>query len=395
MDVAVLVGGASPEHDVSLASAAQVLAHLDRSRWRIWPVLLMRNGKWRVNRRPLAVADTWSAEQATVASHGMDSETMHAPMRPGAAIDFLLDVAGIEVAFPVLHGPFGEDGTVQGMLELCGIPFVGSGCGASAVAMDKLRTRQVYRAGEIAMPKAYEPKVTFEQANAKDEFAALRAAIGTPAFVKVDASGSTVGIARIRSEQELSQFLTENRGRFRRWYAEQAVCGEEITVAVLGNTGRNPRALPPIGIYPLDDDWFTHDAKYRTGATEEIIPPRGLSAAMIDQVQQLAVRCHELLVCDGLSRTDMIVTDTGPIVLETNTLPGMTTTSLYPRAAAAAGMTFSGMLDRLLELALERPSLVGVCGGAVVGGVVGGVVNADGKQAASSPSSESEASAER
>ncbi|MFT4514221.1 MAG: D-alanine-D-alanine ligase [Planctomycetota bacterium] len=360
MDVAVLVGGASPEHDVSLASAVQVLAHLDRSRWRVWPVLLQRDGTWRVNRRPLAVGEAWSPPCAATSSYSQRDQ-MLPPMRPGAAIDYLLDEAGVRVAFPVLHGPFGEDGTVQGMLELLGLPFVGSGCAASAVAMDKLRTRQVYQAGNIAMPLAYESLVPFEQADAAVEFAAMREAIGTPAFAKVDASGSTVGIARIKSEDDMSQFLAANRGRFRRWYVEQAVIGEEITVAVLGNTGRNPRALPPVGIYPVDDDWFTHDAKYRPGATEEVVPPRGLSAAMIEQVQQLGVRCHELLVCDGFSRTDMIVTDLGPIVLETNTIPGMTTTSLFPQAAAAAGMTFPDLLDKLLELALERPLFVSAC----------------------------------
>jgi len=285
---------------------------------------------------------------------------MHPAMRPGAAIDWLLDHAGIKVVFPMLHGPFGEDGTVQGLLELSGLPFVGSGCGASAVAMDKLRTRQVYRSAGIAMANAYEPTLPFDQVAAAEEYAAMHQAIGSPAFVKVDASGSTVGVARVTCEAELNDFLLSFRGRFRRWYAEQAVVGEEITVAVLGNTGRNPQALPPVGIYPVDDDWFTNDAKYRPGATEEIIPPRGLSAAMLAVVRQLAVRCHELLVCDGLSRTDMIVTTTGPIVLETNTIPGMTSNSLYPRAAAAAGITFPALLDRLLELALERPSLVGL-----------------------------------
>ena len=351
MDVAVLVGGSSPEHEVSLASAAQVLAHLDRQRYRVWPVLLERDGTWRINHKALAVGEAWSAA---------DRNQMRPAMRPGAAIDCLLDQAKIQVVFPMLHGPFGEDGTVQGLLELSGLPFVGSGCAASAVAMDKLRTRQVYRSAGIPIAPAYEPTVPFEQAAAADEYAAMSHAIGSPAFVKVDASGSTVGVARVTSEAELAQFLQSFRGRFRRWYAEQAVSGEEITVAVLGNTGRSPQALPPVGIYPVDDDWFTNDAKYRPGATEEIIPPRGLSAAMLAQVQQLAVRCHELLVCDGLSRTDMIVTATGPIVLETNTLPGMTSNSLFPRAAAAAGYTFASMLDRLLELALERPSLIGL-----------------------------------
>lgn len=351
MDVAVLVGGSSPEHDVSLASAAQVLAHLDRKRWRVWPVLLARDGTWRIQRQPLAIGENWSAN---------NRQSMQQAMRPGAAVDWLLDHAKVQVVFPMLHGPFGEDGTVQGLLELSGIPFVGSGCGASAVAMDKLRTRQAYRSAGIPIPEAYEPTLPFDQVTAADEYAAMTRAIGSPAFVKVDASGSTVGVARVTSEAELADFLLSFRGRFRRWYAERAVAGEEITVAVLGNTGRKPQALPPVGIYPVDDDWFTNDAKYRPGATEEIIPPRGLSAAMLDKVQQLAVSCHELLVCDGLSRTDMIVTEQGPIVLETNTLPGMTSNSLFPRAAAAAGLSFPELLDRLLLLALERPSLVGI-----------------------------------
>lgn len=351
MDVAVLVGGCSPEHDVSLASASQVLQHLDRSRWRVWPVLLARDGTWLPVRQPLRVGETWSAT---------DRDRMMPAMRPGRAIDWLLDEANIRVAFPVLHGPFGEDGTVQGLLELSGIPFVGSGCAASAVAMDKLRTRQVYRAAGIAIADSYEPTLPFDQVEGKAEFAAMQRTIGTPAYAKVDASGSTVGVQRIATETDMVKFLDTFRHRFRRWFAEQGVVGEEITVAVLGNTGRNPRALPPIGIYPVDDDWFTHDAKYRPGATEEIIPPRGLSAAMLKEVQQIAVRCHQLLVCDGLSRTDMIVTEAGPIVLETNTIPGLTSNSLFPRAAAAAGMSFPALMDRLLELALERPSLVGV-----------------------------------
>ena len=350
MNVGVLVGGCSPEHDVSLASAAQVLQHLDRSRWRVWPVLLTRDGAWRPSRQPLAVDEVWSAS---------NEDRLMEAMRPGRAVDWLLGEANIDVAFPVLHGPFGEDGTVQGMLELHGLPFVGSGCAASAVAMDKLRTRQVYRAAGIPIPASYEPSVPFDQVDSQAEFEAMERAIGTPASVKVDASGSTVGVQRIQDAEELGGFFQAFRRRFRRWYAEQGVVGEEITVAVLGNAGRSPQALPPVGIYPVDDDWFTHDAKYRPGATEEIIPPRGLSLAMLEEVQKLAVRCHELLVCDGISRTDMIVTASGPVVLETNSLPGMTSNSLLPRAAAAAGITFPELLDRLLELALERPALVG------------------------------------
>lgn len=345
MDVAVLAGGRSPEHDVSLASTAQVLQHLDRRRYRVWPVFLDRQGGWWPSREPLPGA-------ALLQPH--DRRLFPAAMRPGAALDWLLDHARVQVVLPVLHGPFGEDGTVQGMCELHDLPCVGSGCAASAVAMDKLRTRQVLQSCGIPLAKAYEPHTPLARAEARAEFVQMQATVGTPAFVKVDASGSTVGVQRITNLAELEAFFAAFRGRFRRWFAEQALPGEEITVAVLGNSGSRLQALPPVGIYPRCDTWFTHEAKYRPGATEEVVPPRGWNQVRIQQVQDLAVRCHEALVCDGMSRTDMIVTADGPFVLETNTIPGLTKTSLLPQAAAAAGITFPALLDRLIELALAR-----------------------------------------
>lgn len=345
MDVCVLAGGRSPEHDVSLASAHQVLAHLDRQRYRVWPVFLGRDGSWWPSREPLPAGAEWCHD---------DGAGAHGPLRPGAALDWLLDRARIAVVLPILHGPHGEDGTVQGLLELYDLPFVGSGCAASAVAMDKLRTRQVLQSAGIPLAKAYEPAVPMALADARDEFPRLQAAIGTPAFVKVDASGSTVGVQRVTNTAELEAFFRSFRGRFRRWFAEQALVGEEITVAVLGNTGEALQALPPVGIYPRCDAWFTHEAKYRPGMTEETVPPRGWTAAQIEPVQALAIRCHETLVCDGMSRTDMIVTASGPVVLETNTIPGMTRTSLLPQAAAKAGLPFPALLDRLIGLALAR-----------------------------------------
>ncbi|MBX3464195.1 MAG: D-alanine--D-alanine ligase [Planctomycetes bacterium] len=342
MQVAVLAGGKSPEHDVSLSSATQVLRHLDRSRWRVWPVFLDRDGSWWPDRAPLAGAD-WRPGDAAVG-----------PLRPGRALDWLLGEAGIDVVLPILHGPNGEDGTVQGMLELHGVPFVGSGCAASAVAMDKLRTRHALQAAGVPLPRAYEPAAPLRDAEAAAEFARLAAAVGTPAFAKVDASGSTFGVQRIETEAQLAAFFAAFRTSYRRWFAEQQVVGEEITVAVLGNTGAALQALPPVGIYPRCDTWFTHEAKYRPGATDEVIPPRGLAPAQVAAVQALAERCHAALVCDGMSRTDMIVGADGPVVLETNTIPGLTPTSLLPQAAAAAGLSFPALLDRLLQLAFDR-----------------------------------------
>lgn len=345
MNVCVFAGGRSPEHDVSLSSVRQVLKHLDRNVHTVWPVYLARDGAWWPAKAPLPAEATWLPG---------DPATSHGPLRPGAALAWLLDHARVECAFPVLHGPYGEDGTVQGMLELHDLPFVGSGCAASAVAMDKLRTRQALQAAGIPLAASYEPQTPIAKADASVEFARMRAAVGVPAFVKGDSSGSTVGVQRIETEADLAAFFRTFRGTFRRWFAESALVGEEITVPVLGNTGDALRPLLPVGIYPRTATWFTHEAKYQPGATEETVPPRGWSDQQIAQVQALAARCHEALVCDGMSRTDMIVTKDGPVVLETNTIPGMTPTSLLPQSAAKCGLPFPKLLDVLIGHAMAR-----------------------------------------
>jgi D-alanine-D-alanine ligase len=344
MDVAVLAGGRSPEHEVSLASADQVFLHLDRDRWRVWPVWLDRDGAWWPDRKPLPRGARWRPGAAAAAGTGM---------RPGAALDFLLDVAHVKVVLPVLHGPFGEDGTVQGMLELYDLPCVGSGCAASAVAMDKIRTRECLLHASVPMPRAFVPEVPLAQLQSPALIVALERSVGLPCFVKVDCSGSTLGVQRIANEAELAAFLLAHRNQGRRLLAEELVTGEEITVGVLGNTGSALQALPPVGIYPKQDGFFTHAAKYEPGRTEEVIPPRGLDARAIAAVQELALRCHRALCCDGMSRTDMIVGPEGPRVLEVNTIPGLTAQSLLPQAAAAAGLPFPALLDHLLELACK------------------------------------------
>lgn len=345
MDVAVLAGGRSPEHDVSLASVRQVFQHLDRSRHRVWPVFLDRDGGWWPDLEPLPQDADWRPG---------DSRTSLGRLRPGAALDHLLDHAEIQVVLPVLHGPFGEDGTVQGMLELYGIPCVGSGCAASAVAMDKIRTRECLAAAGIPMPRGFVADEPLHRLQAPTLLPAIEAAVGLPCFVKLDCSGSTLGVARIADGADLAAFLLVHRHQGRRLLAEELVAGEEVTVAVLGNTGGELQALPPIGIYPRHDGWFTHAAKYEPGRTEEVIPPRGLDAAGIAGVQQLGLLAHRALCCDGMSRTDLIVGAHGPRVLEVNTIPGLTCTSLLPQAAAAAGIPFADLLDRLLELAMQR-----------------------------------------
>jgi D-alanine-D-alanine ligase len=345
MDIAVLAGGRSPEHDISLRSAAMVLQHLDRARFRVWPVFLDRDGGFWPQRRPLLRHETW---------HPGHRATAHGPMRPGTAIDWLLERAHVAAVFPVLHGPFGEDGTVQGMLELYDLPFVGSGCAASAVAMDKLRSRRALAGAGVPQAAAYEPATALDDIDVEAEFGRLQAEVGLPCFCKVDCSGSSRGVQRVRDLADFVTFVDGVRGGFRRWFAEALVTGEEITVAVLGNADCALQPLPPIGIYPRFSDHFDERAKYEAGACDEIVPPRGWDAGRCEPVQQLAVRCHQALGCDGMSRTDMIVLPDGPVVLEVNTIPGMTGTSLLPKAAAAAGLPFPRLLDRLVDLALQR-----------------------------------------
>lgn len=339
LDVAVLGGGRSAEHDVSLRSCAAVLRALDRTRWRPWPVFLGRDGAWHVAPAPLAAAAPPPAL----------SVSLGAPRRPGAALAGLLD-AGVRVVFPALHGRAGEDGTLQGMLELHEVAFVGSGTAASAVGMDKLRTRECLTAHGVRMAASVHGPL--DGADAERELERIEAAIGLPCFLKTDLSGSSFGVVRCEDAVAVRRFFASERGR--RYVAERPLHGEEISVPVLGNSGEPLHPLPPVGIYPRVASWFTPDAKYQDGGAQEVIPPRGLDSHGVAEVQALAVRCHEALGCDGVSRTDIIVTVDGPRVLEINTLPGLTEASLLPKCAAAAGISFGDLLDRLLDAALRR-----------------------------------------
>lgn len=357
IDVAVLAGGRSAEHDISLSSAAQVVCHLDRSRFRPWPVFLDRAGRWRVPDRPLDdAADTAGKRADTASSPFADPLGMRTgrTMSPGAALDHLVAHAGVQVVFPVLHGAFGEDGTVQGLCELHDVPIVGSGTAASAVAMDKIRTRECLTWWGVPMAVASVGAARIARADPVREAERIAATVGFPCFLKVDFSGSTTGVLRAERAADVASFLAAGKGLGHRFLAEAEVRGEEISVGVLGNSGDELQALPPIGIYPVHDAYFTRHAKYTPGASREEVPPRGLDAGAIAVVQELALRCHDALQCDGMSRTDMIVGPDGPIVLEVNTIPGMTATSLLPQCAAAAGIGFADLLGRLVDLALAK-----------------------------------------
>ena len=302
--VAVVMGGTSSERSVSLNSGAKVAAALDRARYAV------------------------------------------------RTLDFTGDVAEIvalrgqvDVIFLALHGPGGEDGRMQGLLDLLGIPYVGSGVLGSAMAMHKAVAKTIYRAAGIPTPAG----ITLARGG---EIAAQAARItrevGLPCVIKPANEGSTIGITIARAADELPPALALAARYDAELVVEQFISGVEISVPVLGIDA--PAALPAIEIVP-SSGFYDFARKYTPGATEEICPAR-ISAAAAARAADYAVRAHQALYCRGVSRTDMIVTGDDAVVLETNTLPGMTDTSLLPLAARTVGLAFPALLDRLLREAI-------------------------------------------
>jgi D-alanine-D-alanine ligase len=306
LTVALLSGGRSAEREVSLKSGEQVYQALDKEKYQI--------------RRYDPRDDL---------------------------VRLVADAADIDVALIILHGRYGEDGTIQGLLELLDIPFHGSGVLGSAVGINKILSKRLYE--HAGLPVSPYLILDRTDANAQDK---IQEALGLPVVVKPEHEGSSIGLSIVREADALPPAL-ELAGQYDRLVlVEKFIAGTEITGAVLGNL--NPEPLPLVEIIPGDQySFFTYEAKYEPGATEEICPAR-LSESITRKAQEYAVRAHQALKCRGYSRTDMIVSDDEAYVLETNTIPGMTATSLYPQAAAAAGISFSELLDRLIELALEK-----------------------------------------
>jgi len=302
--VALLSGGISSEREVSLNSGNQVLEALDKEKYRV-----IRYDPKTDLPRLVAEADD------------------------------------IDVALVILHGPFGEDGTVQGLLDLLGIPYQGAGVLGSAAAMNKLAAKRLYAQCGLPVP-AYR---VIDTESGFDADACI-ADIGLPLVVKPVAAGSSVGMTIVRDASALKPAVQSAFAFDRQVLAEAFVDGVEVTGGVIGND--DVEALPLIEIIPGEGhEFFDYAAKYTPGATQEICPAR-IDADLTEKAQRYAVEAHMALFCRGYSRTDMILKDGEFYVLETNTIPGMTQTSLFPQAAAAAGMDFTRLLDRLIELAL-------------------------------------------
>jgi D-alanine-D-alanine ligase len=325
--VAVLLGGRSSEHEISLASARSVLEALDPERYEVATVEIGRDGRW---------------ELGTGRDDGTRSVAETLPV-PTAKVPATL--GEVDVVFPVLHGPFGEDGTVQGLLELAGVPYVGAGVLGSALAMDKDVFKAVMRDRGVPVTR----NITLRKGQkAENPF-------GYPVFVKPARLGSSVGISKVVSEEELAPAVELAFRHDEKVLVEEFVAGIEVECGVLGN--EEPLASLPGEIVShgfQGADWYDYSAKYDEGGMDLVVPPR-LPQETIERVQDLAVRAFVGGECEGMARVDFFVRDDGEVLLnELNTIPGFTATSVYAKLFEASGIPYAELVDRLVQLALER-----------------------------------------
>jgi D-alanine-D-alanine ligase len=369
----VIYGGRSGEHEVSLASAAAVFKNLDPARYEAIPIKIEKDGRWSLPDRPPAIDKAADVIHETHAPQldVDDRRETHLMARPGGDTLVTLDpstraveparsgqvaVSGVklDVVFPILHGPYGEDGTVQGLLELANVPYVGAGVLASAVGMDKAAMKLVFAAKGLPI---CDYEVVLRRDWQHDERATLQTVVdrlGFPVFVKPANLGSSVGISKAKHVAELRTAI-KLAGEFdRKVIVEAAVPkAREIEVAVLGND--EPEASVPGEIIP-SGEFYDYEAKYLNADSRDVIPAP-LPERLTQEIRSLAVAAFQALDCAGMARVDFLLADDGSgslYVNELNTIPGFTTISMYSKMWAASGVSYPQLIDRLIALAIER-----------------------------------------
>lgn len=321
LTVAVLMGGTSAERAVSLASGQMVVEGLHQKGHRVYPIEITADGFWR-NREKDVLA-------------------ISIPCSVMEALDPIPDIV-----FIALHGPMGEDGTVQGLLETLSIPYTGSGVLASALGMDKRKSRLLFAGASLLVP----PHLMIQDhRNIAETVQSAENLWGYPLVVKPNDSGSSLGVTITRDSRQMPENIEQAFTLSQQVLLEPYLAGTEITAPLLGN--ESPKALPVIEIVP-PGEFFDYRCKYN-GLTQEICPAR-IPSVQLDHAQQIAVTAFVLLGCSGFARADMIISQNQIYLLEMNTIPGLTRESLVPKAAKAAGLSFSDLLDQIVKLGLER-----------------------------------------
>lgn len=345
--VALLFGGKSAEHEISLISARNIAAAMDPKKYEIVAIAIDKQGRWCFDEgtkmlRDVGVQkiDNAQAANLTAVLPGATSLPLTRPSK-GAG------VGAIDVVFPVLHGPFGEDGTVQGLLKLANLPFVGAGVLGSAVGMDKDVMKRLLRDARIPIGKF----LVFGRTD-KIGFAAVKKALGMPLFVKPANLGSSVGISKVSKQSEFAGALREAFRYDSKIVIEEFIAGREIECSVLGN--EKPIASLP-GEIVVNRDFYSYDAKYLDAEGARLQIPAKLPAPVSKKLRALAIHAYQALCCEGMARVDFFVQSNGRVrVNEINTIPGFTKISMYPKMWEASGLSYGALIDRLIQLALER-----------------------------------------
>ena len=349
-NVAVLFGGRSNEHAISCVSAGNVMAAIDRSKYNVIPIGISTDGKWLLQDDALDLAITRGALPEITSGTALTVTSV-----PGAAITGSALLASIDVVFPLLHGPWGEDGTIQGFLELAAIPYVGSGVYASAASMDKLHMKAAFRAAGLPVGP-YEAVLPRDWEQSRAAVLARLSGLPMPLYVKPARAGSSVGITKVKHRDHLAAAIETAREHDPKVIVELGIEGaREIECAVLVGADGTARASV-LGEIKVDavHEFYDFAAKYLDDGAELIVPadlPEGLTR----NVQQLAVQAFEALDCEGLARVDFFVRGDGEIILnEVNTMPGFTPISMYPRLWDASGVSYAVLIDALISDALRR-----------------------------------------
>lgn len=350
--IAVIFGGCSSEHEVSLMSATSVINNLPKDKYEVICVGITKDGRWYLFSGPVEeIADgRWERDP-------LNQPAFISPDRNirGIVVDGKIgfDVIKVDCVFPVLHGKNGEDGTMQGLLQLSGIPFVGCRALASASCMDKAVTHTLLTAAGINQAKYlwfYADKYTTGSEKIKLK---INARLGYPIFVKPANAGSSVGISKVCSEVELDAAVAKAAREDDKIVVEEAIVGQEVECAVLGNA--QPEASP-VGEIAASAEFYDYDDKYNSGKSQLYIPAH-LDKTVAEEIHATAIRAYRMLGCSGLSRVDFFVRNGKEVILnELNTMPGFTSISMYPKLWDAAGVSYGALLDKLIMLAFEIKS---------------------------------------
>lgn len=356
--VAVVYGGRSSEHAISCVSAGSILRHLDKERFEVVAVGITPEGSWVLTEaEPDALAITDGRLPEVSGASGTALALPADPSRGGQLLSLGQGPAelltSVDVVFPVLHGPYGEDGTIQGLLELAGVPYVGAGVLASAAGMDKEFTKKLLAAeglpiGDHAVLRPQEQTLTLDE----------RERLGLPVFVKPARGGSSIGVNRVTAWDQLPAAIADARQHDPKVIIEAAVPGRELECGVLEYPDGRVEAstvgeIRVAGVRGREDGFYDFATKYLEDAAELDVPVK-VDDDVADEVRRLAIKAFHAIDCQGLARVDFFLTDDGPVVNEINTMPGFTTISMYPRMWAASGVDYPTLLAAMVDTALAR-----------------------------------------